>query len=454
MSPWTVDQILALAPDAGSAKAGKELAVARKWVNLGANAEAAWGECQGSARVPYQTQIDLREPAFKCSCPSRKFPCKHGLGLFLLLAGQPAIFRHIEPPAWVSDWLAKRSQKAEQPPKPSAQIAEKADPAAGQKAQAKRAAQRAARVAQGLEELQRWLNDLTRQGLASAQGQPDSFWEAPAARLVDAQAPGLARRVRQLAAIPASGEGWQGRLLEQAGRLHLAIEGYRRLENLPPENQADVRSVIGWAQDQDELLLQAGRQERWLVLGRRVEEEALGALTRASMLKIQRTWLWGLDTHRPALVLHFATPGQPLDASLPPGTQLEAELVYFPGAFPLRAVVKQRAGTGQPAAALPGYADWQAATAAYAAALAANPWVDTFPLALEAAVPRQNGEKWGLCDPAGRWNPLSPDCTFPWQLFALSGGHPLAVFGEYDGDFLYPLSACTQGRWINLERAR
>nr|WP_279163542.1 SWIM zinc finger family protein [Rhodococcus erythropolis] len=27
--------------------------------------------------------VDLRGPAYKCSCPSRKFPCKHALGLLV-----------------------------------------------------------------------------------------------------------------------------------------------------------------------------------------------------------------------------------------------------------------------------------------------------------------------------------------------------------------------------------
>ena len=88
-SPWTPEQIVALAPDAGSVKAGRELATARKWVSLGRSEQAVWGECQGSGAKPYQTKIDLSEPAFQCSCPSRKFPCKHALGL-LLPAGRPA----------------------------------------------------------------------------------------------------------------------------------------------------------------------------------------------------------------------------------------------------------------------------------------------------------------------------------------------------------------------------
>ena len=108
------DQILALAPDAGSAKAGQSLANRRKWLALGRSDRAAWGECQGSAREPYRTQIDLAEPAFRCSCPSRKFPCKHGLGLFLLLASDPAAFDRGAPPAWVAEWLSRRDQSAAQ----------------------------------------------------------------------------------------------------------------------------------------------------------------------------------------------------------------------------------------------------------------------------------------------------------------------------------------------------
>ena len=95
----TSDQILALAPDSSSAKAGSTLATARKWFGLGANETAAWGECQGSGKLPYQARIDLRDAAFKCTCPSRKFPCKHGLGLDLLLALDPGLFSGGDAPA-------------------------------------------------------------------------------------------------------------------------------------------------------------------------------------------------------------------------------------------------------------------------------------------------------------------------------------------------------------------
>ena len=107
------NQILALAPDPASAKAGSQLASPRNWSNLGRNDAALWGECQGSGKTPYRTQIDLAGPAFKCSCPSRKFPCKHGLGLYLLLAADAAPFSHTAPPAWVGEWLEGRQARQE-----------------------------------------------------------------------------------------------------------------------------------------------------------------------------------------------------------------------------------------------------------------------------------------------------------------------------------------------------
>jgi hypothetical protein len=427
------DQILALAPDPSSAKAGQGLASRRKWLALGHNGRAAWGECQGSSRDPYRTQIDLAEPAFRCSCPSRKFPCKHGLGLFLLLASEPAAFDHGAPPPWVAEWLSRRDQSASQRDvKPAPAPA--ADPQKKRAAsQAKTAAAREAKVAAGVAELSRWLRDLARQGLASAQSRPYSFWETMAARMVDAQAPGLARMVRALAGLPASGVGWQSRLLERLALLHLLLEGYQRIETLPADTQADIRTAIGWAQNQDELIESASLRDRWQIVGQRVEDE--------ENLRVQRTWLWGEAHARPALILSFAAPGQPLDRSLAPGLALDANLVYFPGAYPLRALVQQRHGPPELIGGAPGYASLAEAIAAYAAALSAFPWLERFPMPLQAITPTRVDQHWAIRDTEGRMLPLAPGFAHGWRLLALSGGRPLALFGEWNGTTLLPLSA-------------
>ena len=92
-----------------------------------------------------------------------------------------------------------------------------ADPAAARR----RAEQREARVAAGIMELDSWLRDQVRQGLAASQRAGYLHWDDIAARMVDAQAPGLAERLRALAAVPHSGPGWDGRLLEEYALLRL-----------------------------------------------------------------------------------------------------------------------------------------------------------------------------------------------------------------------------------------
>jgi hypothetical protein len=108
----TPDQIRSLAPDAAAARAGETLSARRHWSGLGRDDRAVWGRCQGSGKDPYQVVVDLAGPAFRCSCPSRKFPCKHALGLMLLGAVDPAaIGPSAVAPAWAAGWLAGRTER-------------------------------------------------------------------------------------------------------------------------------------------------------------------------------------------------------------------------------------------------------------------------------------------------------------------------------------------------------
>jgi SWIM zinc finger len=438
---WTTEQILALAPDASSAKAGKSLAAAREWQTLGANEQAAWGLCQGSGENPYQTKIDLTGPVFDCSCPSRKFPCKHGLGLFLLLVTQSEAFKEKGPPDWVVAWLASRSERAEKRAERQAK-AKAGGKVVNKAAQSKRAAEREAKVAAGLQELELWLRDVVRGGLAAVQSQPATFWTRTASRMVDAQAPGIARLARQLAGVAASGEGWESRLLERLGRLYLLIQSFNRVAELPEASQADIRGAIGWTQNQDELLTQDGTRDRWMVMGQRVEEE--------DKLRAQRIWLRGEKSGRAALIMNYAAGKQPLDMNFVTGSVIEAELVFFPGAYPLRAIVKQRDGAPEPAEKTSGYAKIIDAHQAFLGAMAANQWLEKFPMSLLDVIPLRRGDTWLVRDTESRVLKLAPGFESVWTLLAVSGGHPIDVFGEWDGDHLLPLSAFAEGRFVKF----
>jgi len=444
--PWTSEQVLALAPDASSAKSGRDLAAPRKWASLGANGACAWGTIQGSGRNPYQTSIDLGGPAFKCSCPSRKFPCKHGLGLLLILAQQPSALTENTPPAWTAEWLvkraeneAKKSAKATAPETPP-------DPEAAAKARAaaeKRVASRESKVTDGLAEFGVWLDDVVRSGFAALPGKPAGFWQNPAARLVDAQAPGLARRVSALDGITTIGDRWPDRLLRELSLLHLVREGWPRVAALPEAAQEDLRATIGFSVNQQEVTSQVGVRDRWVVVGQRVEEE--------DRLRVQRTWLFGATCKRPALYLSFSTgPNQPLDVSLLSGTTLDAELVFFPGAWPLRALVKER--HGPPESTLPAlpHETIADAVAMAAGAATANPWIERVPFAFAAVTPMRRAQGWIIRDAAGRFLPLDIADTKAWMLHALSGGNAVSLAGEWNGEAFRALSVWAEGRFLRV----
>lgn len=441
---WTTQQILALAPDPASAKAGQGLTNPGKWVSLGANAQALWGECQGSGSKPYQVQIEFAEPAFNCSCPSRKFPCKHGIGLFLIYANNAAAVTQTEPPAWVAEWLGKREAKAEKKKEAARPDTEKS-PEELAKAEAdrlKRIAQREKKVQQGLKDLTLWTHDLIRQGLASAQSRPVKFWDEAAGRLVDAQASGVAKMLREMGSIPASGVGWQERLLERLGMVTLLLEAYDRIDTLPAEVQADVRDAIGWDVRQESVLATEGVSDLWLTLGQRSYEE--------DRLRIQRTWLRGHKTGRDALVLSYTAQGQAPENLFASGTCFEGSLAFYPSASPLRALVKERTSATLPMTDFPAYPDISALLSAYADAIARNPWQETFPASCEQSVPVRQGDDWAMQDRAGYLLPLSRRFGQPWKLMALSGGHPITLFGEWDGAALFPVSIWQTDRLVAL----
>lgn len=420
---WTEEQIIALAPDDASVKAGKGLANPGKWPRLGASENALWGEAQGSGKNPYQTRIDLTNIGYKCSCPSRKFPCKHALGLFLLYAQNANNFSKEDPPVWVSDWLAQRSDRKEK------QV-EKASQPVDEKAQAKRAEARSKKVSAGVDELQLWLKDIVRNGLASLPDKGHQFWKNMAARMIDAQASGLASMVRTMGNIDFYASGWELKAWETLTQMYLVSEGFKYQEQLPQEIQEDVKSLIGWTYKQEELKSLEGIVDTWWVLGKQETQE--------ERLTVIYHWLKGENSGRYALILQFVAPGQPRETSLMPATVIEAELVFYPGTKPLRAVIKENKNTlpfHQPT----GFADLNEFEQENAESLAAFPWSQRMPVVLNEVTPVLAQEKLYLTDKNKKAIGVTCDYDARWKLLALSGGNPVAVAGILEDQTFFPL---------------
>lgn len=430
-----VDEVLKLAPDDASAKAAKGLVVPKQWPRLGYDENAIWGECQGSGSKPYQVQVDKVGPAFRCTCPSRKFPCKHGLALLLLLAQNPGNFVAGDAPAWVAEWLASRRQRAEKQGQKNSDSAGEASAPVDPEASARREMARLGRMGEGLSDLERWLADRLRQGLAQLPTQSE-IWEEMAVRMVDAQLPGMASRLRRARDLVSRGENWPARVLARLGEMQLLVEAFRHIQSLPAPMQADVRSALGVALDRDSVLA-GGEQlaDEWLVLGQSIEEE--------ERLWVRRVWLWGGHTGRTALLLDFAHGSRRFDRVYVTATRQRMTLSFFPGNSPLRALPRDDAES--PVAAAAPAATLDEAFDALSQRVAANPWQLHQPLLVSDGVPRGSACGWSLQTAGGKQLALDVTGEDGWVLVAESGGRPLTLFGEWDGETLRPLSCWNPG---------
>jgi hypothetical protein len=256
--------------------------------------------------------------------------------------------------------------------------------------------------------------------------------------MVDAQAPGVGTQVRRMAGTVRSGDGWPGRLLAQAGRLHLLVEAWRRLESLSAETQADLRTAVGWSWTSEEVLAGPTVRDRWRVVGRAVVDE--------DRFRIQRTWLEGTESRRTALVLDFAAGTAPLPAEPAPGTVIDADLAFFPGAWPQRALVARMHAQAERLYDWGGAVTIDEALDTHARALGANPWLDRLPMVLAAVVPAGDTVR----DAGGVSLPLDVDDEGRWQLEAVSGGHPVGVAGEWRDGALRPLAVWADRRLVML----
>jgi hypothetical protein len=108
------DTLQRVAPDSDSLQAARGLLKKNSFLDPGISGDQTWllGRCKGSGKQPYEVSVDLGDPSSptcRCNCPSRKFPCKHGLGLMLPYLQSPDKFAAREPSP---ELLAKREKKA------------------------------------------------------------------------------------------------------------------------------------------------------------------------------------------------------------------------------------------------------------------------------------------------------------------------------------------------------
>lgn len=187
------DTVQRVAPDASALQAARGLLRKKAFLKPAVAPDGTWlfGQCQGSGKNPYEVSVNLADagtPVGRCTCPSRKFPCKHALGLMLAYLEKPDSFAHREPPDELVAKRAKQAQRAEKATK------DRAEPRKVNKsAQLKKAAAQR----EGLDLLEKLVLDLVNGGQWCEPAQAERL-ERQARQMNDHYLPGAALMLRQL----------------------------------------------------------------------------------------------------------------------------------------------------------------------------------------------------------------------------------------------------------------
>ncbi|MEY2959443.1 MAG: hypothetical protein RLZZ01_2011 [Actinomycetota bacterium] len=469
---WTDEHVLAL----GDAASITALAGPMSWRSVGCDDDAVWGECLGAdpraSDRAYEVLIDLRpldvESAdrrrsgrvattavrTRCTCPSRKRPCKHALALLLRYgrgevppAGRPEDVERALAGTRPSGGARPGPVRGGRPPSDDSSDETRGRP--DRSTPGREGDDRIARTAAGLADLERWLEDRMRTGLADPVLARYETWDRLAARLVDAGAGALAGRVRRIAGLVGAGPDWHGRVLAELGNLHLLASGGLRYPALPDDLAGVLGVAIGRQVRRADVLAGVPETDDWFVAGRSDERE--------DRIVVRRWWLRGRRSGRWSMVLSFAAYGEALDDGFEVGETRRADVHRYPGRSIRVLVVPpadehsvERPVEQEPLAdRLPTPATTIAeACASIGAVVAAEPWIERVPVTVVAA-PAPTSRGWYLTDGTGSLPLVGVDTSLA-GLLAASRGLPVPTTVEWTPWGLRPVAVHLADRSVDL----
>jgi hypothetical protein len=250
------------ATNAAAIKNARGVVLKRKLAGLFRSADGTllFGECKGSGAENYRPSADFSDPAkpvYRCTCPSRQFPCKHSLALLYAYA-QGSKFAEKDVPADIAEKRTEIEQRAEKK-KEDADKPHKVNTSALKKKIQTQLA--------GLDLLESLVNDLVRSGLGTLNAKSARQVEEQARQLGDAYLPGAQNALHALTGLfyrsqissedelkASERERIYSAALDQLNRLHsLCRQGRKYLQTriedpeLKPETETDIAAWLGHA---------------------------------------------------------------------------------------------------------------------------------------------------------------------------------------------------------------
>ena len=304
-----------------------------------------------------------------------------------------------------------------------------------------REARREQRVTDGLADLDRWILDQIDQGLVTTSESRSTALRRLAARMVDAQAPGIAARLGALADLDDQGPDWLRALASELGSIHLLARAWAGREHLPADLVACARREIGLSVPSEEVLAAPGVEDRWAVMGTRDREE--GRVTARDF------WLCGTSTGRWGRIIAYAREAEELPTTFSPGTLVRARLHFHPGPG-LRALSLPEQPAAEPVAGWdPGPLSIAGAREAWRDALSADPWADARPAIVAGRLAIDEAGHLALTDRSSML-PLTGRAEQHRRLALSIASDDAVVAGLLSPKGLQPLSLVTGGTVVPL----
>lgn len=256
------------APNSNAIKNGRALLLKGKLIVLNKSEDDSllFGECSGSGKSNYACSCDFIDPAkpvYRCSCPSRQFPCKHCLGL-MYAAAEGKSFGVAEVPDDIAEKRGKAEARAEK---------RKADAAKPKKVNKGALKKKIDAQLKGLDLLEQLTHDLVQTGMGNMNAKLARQIETQAKQLGNAYLPGAQSALHSYTKLFVEEDGYfdaelsakarervYGEGMDQLSRLHsLVKQGRRYLSDrladaeLAPETETPIAEWLGHAWQLTEL---------------------------------------------------------------------------------------------------------------------------------------------------------------------------------------------------------
>ncbi|WNS45669.1 SWIM zinc finger family protein [Paenibacillus sp. MMS20-IR301] len=250
MPELTSSYVDSLAPNAAAMKNGQGLVRKKSFTELHQSdgGELLFGKCAGSGKTPYECSADFitpESPVFRCSCPSRQFPCKHALGLlYAFVEGQTFS------PAPVPEDIAGKREKAEKREENKAKAAAEGEPAKPKKVNKSALKKKISAQLEGLDLLEKLVLSFVRSGLSTLDRSAAKTVQEQVKQLGNYYLSGAQIELRRFSILMFSGKDQEQNYtyaVEQLTRLHAFIKkgrAYLLARSEDPELALDHESTI------------------------------------------------------------------------------------------------------------------------------------------------------------------------------------------------------------------